>query len=920
MFKMFKLNKKRVGPLSLVLLAVIPLMAALAPPQPVEAQTPPELNGQFYFTKAPTQIENDEEGILGPDGRTYSWCTASPARFRTDCSDSNSATIIFNDGDFPPIADTVGRVFGQFVLGSINESIYVNNSPSQYSEGTGGSSESECSGLSVLGWVLCPITTGFLRFIENIFNGVIVANLIVSPLDNSSDADAADAAIYEIWNNFRIIANVLFVVVLLIAIFGQGLAGFELFSAYDFRKILPRLAAGVVGIQLSWYIVGFMVDLFNVIGAGTRGLILAPVEGLQSFDYDFGALADFVSVLLAGTAVWVAAFAGFNIAGVLLLVPSILLPIALALIMALVVVMFRKMLIFILIVVSPVAFVLGILPNTQMFFKQWWEFFWKALFMYPIIMAFIAGGELTAKLLVAGDESSATNQILGMVALFAPYFLITSTFRLAGSALGAAAGGLQNVGGGIKEKVLGDARDPYSIRARRRQSFQNARRERVTEFMDRNRAGTPASLRSPRSIVKAARAGWNRESKSRKVPGGGRKIPFTGGKTMPQRAKIPGKARLAGVAGGLAAAAMARVGGVNVDDRWSEANARGLEWATQMGNYDAGVLFATLGMTETPDGQELTADQINQSRRHAANPNDVIGAATALLLWSRDDKTQQAIREQIGSLEQFSPEVRTRIWDDATNNGAVKALHPNLNATALYNDPNTGGPQIRMSKLPDYFEKSLGRLDENGVMQIGEGAWAMYTDARNQLEAEMAKTDPKDFELFKDMSPQERAFALGELRDKADKFYDQVYNFTEKDVLYRDSSAMEQQLRRVTDTSTGDVQYLHVNDVAKDPKYSTNAYQVENFPFIEFLSDVRRGQNGAKDAAYKYIYDQYNLGPGGKGLLDPTEAGITDAERHDRRVAIMTEQMTKGFGESVGGWQGRREYLRKTLPLKPIGP
>lgn len=229
------------------------------PPDPPDDPNP-AVDGEFYFYSDPTQMDTLDQVVVGPDGTTYSFCSGNNPAITGDCGliDINDAPTI-EIPNFPPddevdsmSATWVGIGNSEFVsITILNDSDRYEFVPPDDLENDGGASQDECSAYSVLGWLLCSITTGFLSFIQNIFNGIILNQLVVSPLDDSPTADPANQAIFDIWNSFRIIANILFVVVFLVSIFGQGLAGFQVFSAYDFRKILPRLFLGVIGIQLS---------------------------------------------------------------------------------------------------------------------------------------------------------------------------------------------------------------------------------------------------------------------------------------------------------------------------------------------------------------------------------------------------------------------------------------------------------------------------------------------------------------------------------------------------------------------------------------------------------------------------------------------------------------------------------------------
>jgi len=712
--------------------------------------------------------------------------------------------------------------------------------------------EETCSGLSVLGWLLCPLTTGLLEFIENIFNRAILPHLEVEPL-NENSGDLATEAIYDIWNSFRIIANVLFVVVFLVAIFGQGLGGFQVFSAYDFRKILPRLVIGVIGIQLSWYIVGFAVDIFNVLGASVRGLLLAPVEGLQAFDYDFGAMADFVTTLTAVTGVWAVFNFAKSIKGYLLLIPSILLPIAVALIMALVIVLFRKMLIFVLIVASPIAFVMGILPNTEAFLRMWWEYLWKALFMYPIIIAFIAAGELTAKILVAGDESSAGNQVMGMIAMFAPYFLITTTFRLAGSALALASGGLQNAGGGLKEKILGDPRDPTSIRARRRKEFRDARRTGMVNYVNRNTAGMPAfnwkrgqRLKNVGVFGRAIKSGWNRDAKERRNPVTGNRFQLGMGGTDEDGQPVR-KAGIAGVIGGMAAGLAVRYGGADIDSKMAAANEESMKWAKAMADYDGRYLMATLGATHEPDGDEIPEHIRAAVGSRMSNPSDVMAATNQLVMWSRDPDTHDWIRDKVANHPVLGTHLKGRTWGDATNEPQVKGLHPNLNSMDVF----TG--KLIPGKTLDYVLKPTSRETDPGILQRGEYSWRMLGDVHANI------SDP----TFKELGVVEP----GEP------------DSTDRVVAKQKWNMMYDQALRVSEQSFFSYQYRNLLE------------KHMNAPIEQILSDPDK-----KAEAYNVI---------------KTQAGLPGVTKDTSDRELLLRHMDKSYSEFNGGFKGRQWFLRE---------
>ncbi len=121
---------------------------------------------------------------------------------------------------------------------------------------------------------------------------------------------------------------------------------------------------------------------------------------------------------------------------------SFLLTGALGVFIAFMVLMIRQVLIIMLILIAPVAIVLYIMPNTNNYFRMWWDTLSKALLMFPLIVGMITAGRVFAAV-SAAQGGNAFNQIIGYAAYFAPYFMIPMTFRFAGGMISAIGNGLQ---------------------------------------------------------------------------------------------------------------------------------------------------------------------------------------------------------------------------------------------------------------------------------------------------------------------------------------------------------------------------------------------------------------------------------------------------------------------------------------------
>lgn len=787
--------------------------------------------------------------------------------------------------------------------------------------------ERSCSGFALIGWLLCPLIQGLFQFIQFLYANVILTSLIIEPLAENT-TDASTEAIFSIWNSFRIIANILLFIVFILAIFGSSLAGFQVFSAYETKKIIPRLVVGTVAIQLSYYIVGFAVDIFNVIGASVRGLILAPVDGLQSIDFDFGSVGELVGILLGGAAIWVARFS-VGAAGFLYAIPLILVPIVLALLVTMVVLLFRKMVIFLLIVLALVAFVFGIMPGTERWLKQWWDLLWKALFMFPLIIGFIAGGELVAKILVAGDESSATNQIMGMIALFTPYFLIPSTFKLAGNAVAAIGGGISNMGGGLKEKILGQSHDPGSIRGRARSERVTNRKERTDAFMRRHSGNMASGLRSKNGkvgIAEALSSGLKSKTRRRSVglPGGktaaydGRSVGFginadgTAKKRKDGTDKRGIGMNLSGAIGGLVASAGVRYAGMTPQSNFGGRVNDSIQWAFDQAEVDDAILLAGFGYDYNPNkGPRLVGELDDDGnvieplnldyykalyKPHEGDMTKTIGVLAALMSTAGNQDVIERHREQLLKMDKYSDDEKELIWFNAAY--AMNGLHPNLQNVDVH------GGKIKAGSVAEMLRKDVGRNDSYKRYTFHQPYWHEQEEA---------------YELIKDGSVAKAHTSAPHIEDEAKVDIDRTRSEVQKDLLQSVRSQSRTYLRAAAEMSSEDQATQQYHDwiqagrpaMANPPK-ATDAYRRWfNTPPADRSAKppVRRGT--AEDV-FNYMAETKAKATN-FGMLD--DAGNV-IDQHDKMLSKVVDndgsENFRNTAQVTEAYVGMLKYFRET--------
>lgn len=324
-----------------------------------------------------------------------------------------------------------------------------------------------------LAWIICPATqliAGATDFFEN---NIIIPFLTVSPLTTNNDNP-----IYILWRNFRDLANVGFIVLLFTSIFSIAL------SKYGLKRVLPRLFMVAIGINLSYFIVGFIVDAFNIFGAGVSQLVMAALQQAGTTQLNTGTSAGAVRSIftLGGAALLAIVLTGGAALGWLF---SFLGLAALVVVVTVMVLVVRQIAIIVLVVFAPLAILMYLLPNTETYFKKWRQMLIQLLTMYPMIVLLFASGKIFGFILqqpdfkitgdgVSDEVAQAVRVILQFVVYVIPLVLLPATFTASGSLMKRAyslathprfRGAAQKPGKAFGENVVKPARQELQQRA-----------------------------------------------------------------------------------------------------------------------------------------------------------------------------------------------------------------------------------------------------------------------------------------------------------------------------------------------------------------------------------------------------------------------------------------------------------------------
>jgi hypothetical protein len=335
------------------------------------------------------------------------------------------------------------------------------------------STDCSSSGFS-LGFFMCPIYDGAGQFSDWLLSNIVQPFLRTSPVStNPSDPS------YKVWSMFRVYGDIFLVIALLVVVFGQSIGG-GLVDAYTAKKVLPRLLIAAILINLSIYIVAFLVDVTNVIGGSIGAAMTAPLDGQGLFQITpsglaLGEIAGATAIAGAGgilafglAAVFTTSF--FPFIGLFVLMPAVL-----ALIVIFVTLALRKAIILALILVAPVAFALYCLPNTEQYFRKWWDVLVKALMIYPVVMIMFAVCDILAVTVVqSNNKNNALAVVISFLLQFLPLLFIPYAMRLSGSAIASVHDAITEHRKRGQEAIKGNVNDPWSLRNQAKRKASNA--------------------------------------------------------------------------------------------------------------------------------------------------------------------------------------------------------------------------------------------------------------------------------------------------------------------------------------------------------------------------------------------------------------------------------------------------------------
>ena len=291
--------------------------------------------------------------------------------------------------------------------------------------------------LGAIGWLVCPATGKIAEAVDWLYDK-IEDILVIDPISAEDETP-----VYEIWKYCRGVTNIVFIIFLLVVIYSQ-LTGLGV-SNYGIKRALPKLIVAAVLVNLSFLICQLAVDASNIIGNSLRGLFTAVQESsLSSVDVSNATAAQMYGAIAGGGAIAVGAGAiAFEAGAVWMLIPTVLGAVV-AVAVGLITIALRQAVVMLLIMISPLAMVAYMLPNTEQWFKKWKDLLMKMLVFYPMFSLLFGASSLAGFAIIASAKSG-FGLLLGIAVQIFPLFFAWKMMQMSGTILGTVSSKLQGL-------------------------------------------------------------------------------------------------------------------------------------------------------------------------------------------------------------------------------------------------------------------------------------------------------------------------------------------------------------------------------------------------------------------------------------------------------------------------------------------
>lgn len=281
--------------------------------------------------------------------------------------------------------------------------------------------------LGVVGWLVCPAMEAVSNAVDALYS-IIRDFLIIKPLSISGDSP-----VYVIWQYCLGVTNIVFIIFLLIVVYSQ-ITGVGI-SNYGIKKALPKLIIAAILVNLSYHICILAVDVSNIVGESLRGLFEGVTTQLgNSLSAPNIPVKDVYGSVIAGMGVGtLAGVIAVEAGSVWMFIPTILGGLF-AVISGLITIALRQAVVILLVMISPLALVCYMLPNTEKLFKKWKDLFIKMLVFYPAFSLLFGASSLAGWAIISSADNIFV-VMLGLAVQIFPLFASWSLMKMSGTFL-----------------------------------------------------------------------------------------------------------------------------------------------------------------------------------------------------------------------------------------------------------------------------------------------------------------------------------------------------------------------------------------------------------------------------------------------------------------------------------------------------
>lgn len=315
-----------------------------------------------------------------------------------------------------------------------------------------------CFSATPLGWFLCPVIQAVTHFSNEAYTWVKKNFLEIKAKQLFA---SGNIAIEKTWSIVRNLANIMFIILILVVIFSQ-VTGVGI-DNYGIKKVLPKIIICAILVNLSFILCRFAIDLSNILGNSLEGLF----SNLGNLSSDFSSASsesnktdiDYylkggkkesysgTGALLALGLV-VGTLLKINASGFILALFLAVIFCAVAVLFLFIILVIRQVGVIACVILAPIAFCCYLLPNTEKVFKKWLDLFKNLLLVFPICGLVVGLGEFMAKFFgqLVQTESDWAYALTALFVQVIPFFFIPKLLQSSLSAMGNVGAKLSGVG------------------------------------------------------------------------------------------------------------------------------------------------------------------------------------------------------------------------------------------------------------------------------------------------------------------------------------------------------------------------------------------------------------------------------------------------------------------------------------------